>query len=185
MSTRLMWDNYGDYAATTITSSSENADLPAENVQHPFRTKVWRTGVSTASEWIKFDLGSARAVQAVVLLDHTLTGDDSAISLQGNATDSWGSPSVNETLTYNAEKMIKVLSAAQTYRYWRVIFTKASAGVYRDIGRIFLGPVYTCERLPDYGGVEIESNDLSVTGRSLGGQTFSDIRGQYDEIGID
>jgi len=179
---RIFYDNLIDLSATVITAGSEAADLPASNVQHPHRGKVYRTGVSAAAEWIKFDLGSAQAVQAVILLDHTLTASDTTIKLQGNATDSWGSPSVDETITFNAGTMVLYLSAEQTYRWWRVIFTKSAAGETRDIGRVFLGPYVECTQSFRYGDAEIKPVDLSETDRALGGQTFSEIKPIYNEI---
>lgn len=183
---RILRDNLIDYSATVITAGSADVDLPVANVQHPHRGKVYRTGVSAAAEWIKFDLGSAKAVQAVILLDHTLTASDSLIKLQGNATDSWGAPSVDETMTFNADAMKKYLSSAQTYRWWRVIFTKSAAGETRDVGRVFLGPYDEMARGPKQpDGLEITPEDLSETSRALGGQTYSEIKGQYDHIKID
>jgi hypothetical protein len=134
---------------------------------------------------LKFDLGSAMAVRSVVLLDHTLTGSDTTIKLQGNATDAWTSPSFEETLVYNAGTIAAFLSAAQTYRWWRIIFTKSSASEYRDVGRVFLGPYYECAKGPAFRGVRITPVDLSETERSRGGQTYSDILNSYDEIEID
>lgn len=180
---RIMRTNLFDLAAATVTAGSEAADLPVANLQHPHRTKVYRTGTSAAAEWVKVDLGAAHAVQAVILLDHTLTAGDTLIKLQGNASDSWGAPSVDETLTYNAGTMAKFLSAAQTYQWWRIIFTKSAAGETRDIGRVFLGPYDEMEIAPAQpDGLQIAPQDLSVTQRSLGGQTYSDIKDQYDEI---
>lgn len=183
---RVLYDNLAIRSATVVTAGSENADLPASNLKHPHRTKVYRTGASVAAEWLKFDLGSAMAVQAVVLLDHTLTASDTLIKLQGNATDSWGSPSVDETLTYNAGTMKKYLSAAQTYRWWRVIFTKSAAVETRDIGGIFLGPYDEYDRGPAQpDGLSIDPEDASVTDYVPGGQSYSDIRDSRDIITID
>jgi hypothetical protein len=178
--------NLADLTAAVVTAASEASDLPVINVQHPHRGKVYRTGTSAAAEWIKIDLGASYVVQAVILLDHTLTAGDSTIKLQGNATDSWGSPSVDETLTYNAGTMAKYLSAAQTYRWWRIIFTKSAAGESRDIGRVYLGPYDEMTIPPTQpDGLQIEPQDLSITQRSLGGQTYSDIKDQYDELVIE
>lgn len=182
MATYLMYDNTVDYAATVITAGSANADLPVSNLAHPQRKRVYRTGVSAAAEWVKFDLGTAVAVQAVVLLDHTLTSGDSAIKLQGNATDVWTAPSVDETLTFASGTITKILSSAQTYRWWRVIFTKSAAAEYRDIGRVFLGPVTTMTRKFRYGSLDIDPVDLSETEYSLAGQSYSIIRDSFDEI---
>src|SRR3990172_264300 len=113
---RILYRNLIDASDVTIAASSEGSDLPAVNVAHPFRSRVWRTGTSIANEWIKFDLGSAMAVQAVILLDHTLTGADSLIRLQGNATDAWDAPAVEESLEYNERVLKHYLSPSPAYR---------------------------------------------------------------------
>lgn len=182
MPTRFMWENRVDLTATTITAGSANADLPVANVRHPHRTKVYRTGTSAAGEWILFDFGSAKTVQAAILLDHTLTGGDAGIKLQGNATNSWGSPSVDESLAYNVGTMAKFLTSEQSYRYWRIIFTKSSAGETRDIGRIFLGPFYEALKSFKYGTLKIMPIDPSDIDKSIGGQSFSDIKSAYDSV---
>jgi hypothetical protein len=182
MAIRLFYDNVVDYSTTITSAASENADLPVANIAHPHRKRVYRTGTSSASEAIVFDLGSAMSIQAVILLDHTLTEEAADIKLQGNATDTWSDPAVSETLTYSAGTIKKVLSSPQEYRYWRIIFTKSGASEYRDIGRVFLGPVSTIEQSFSYGSLEIDSVDLSETEYSLAGQSYSIIRDSYDEI---
>jgi hypothetical protein len=184
MATRFLYNNWIDYTTTVVTSSSEGADLLDTNVQNAHKGKVWRTGSSTASEWIEFDLGSAKAVQALVILAHTLTSGDTSIKVQGNASSSWGSPSVDVTLTYNAGTIYYYWAAAQSYRYWRVIFTKTASGETRDIGRIFLGGYYQCAKDIQYGSLEEKPVDMSDTSRSLGGATYSDAREIFHEVGI-
>ncbi len=182
---RVLYDNLLDYSTAVVTAGSEDADLPVANIQHPHRTKVYRTGTSAAAEWIKIDLATAKAVQAVILLDHTLTSGDSLIKVQGNATDSWGAPTFDEAMTYNASALKHYLSSTQTFRWWRIIFTKSAAGETRDIGRVFLGPYSEMTlgpRQPD--GLDIQTEDLSETSRSLGGQTYSEIKSQYDVLKI-
>jgi len=182
---RILYRNAIDSSGVTIAASSEGSDLPAVNVKHPFRSRVWRTGTSVANEWIKFDLGSAMAVQAVILLDHTLTESDSLIRLQGNATDAWDAPAVEESLVYNPSVLKHYLSSAQTYRYWRVTFAKSASGETRDIGRIYLGSYVELARGPAQpGGLKITPIDLSETNRALGGETYSEIKSMYDVIEI-
>jgi hypothetical protein len=182
---RICYDNFVDYAATLITATTESLDLPVTNVADPDRQKVYRTGTSVAGEAVMFDLGSAKAVQAVVLLDHTLTSGDSSIALQGGAAP--GATTVDEEIIFAAGTMVLFLPApTAAYQYWQIVFTKASAGVSRDIGRIFLGLFEEMARgpqLPD--GLTITPTDLSVTDRALSGKTYSDIKGQYDAISID
>ena len=89
---RVFYDNLIDKTGVTITPSSQVSTLPASNLAHEFRKRVWRTGTSTAAENVVFNLGSAKAVTSVILLDHTLTAGDSAIALEANSADSWGAP---------------------------------------------------------------------------------------------
>jgi hypothetical protein len=93
---------------------------------------------------------------------------------------------VDQAMVFNAGTMVLFLPAPQTYQYWRVIFTKSSSGETRDIGRIFLGPFDEMTLAPGQpDGLEIKPVDLSTTERSLGGQTFSDMKDQYDEITLE
>lgn len=179
---RFLWDNLVDASATVITSSSEGTDLPDDNVQHPFRTRVWRTGTSAALEWVKFDLGSAQNVQAFVALDHDLTGSDTLVKIQGNATDSWGAPSVDQAVSHNANTLAYYFGSVQSYRWWRFTFTKSASGETRDVGRIFIGPYYETVKNISFEGLDITPVDLSETSRAIGGQTYSDERSAYDKI---
>lgn len=170
---RLFYNNFIDADGVVITPSSEVTTLPAENVAHDFRKRVWRTGTSTAAEYVVFDLLSAQAVTAIILLDHTLTSGDSSIILEGNTADSWGAPAYTTTLTYAADIISKTF-ASQTYRYWRLKFTKASSGVTRDIGRIFLGPYDETAEDPDYDGLNLTEDDNGRSQATIGGQEYNE-----------
>lgn len=174
---RLFYDNLIDKAGVVVTPITEATGFPAYNVINGQRSWIYRTLATVALEAIVFDLGSAKAVTSVILLDHTLTAGDSLIKLQGNASDSWGAPSFSQTLTW-AEDVISAVFASQSYRYWRVTFTKASSGVTRDIGRIFLGTYFEPVDTADANGYERDTEDLSITSRSAGGQDYSEARPQ-------
>lgn len=178
---RILWDNLIDGSAVAISASSEASDLPATNVAHPHRTKVWRTGTATASEYVRFDLGAAMAVQAAVIINHDLTGSD-AVALQGGA--SAGATTVNQAMTYNAGAMFAVLSAEQTYQHWQIAITKPSAGVTRDVGRVFIGPMIQLISSPDIHAIRIEWQDETKRDRSLGGVAYSDLREKYRRVRI-
>ena len=62
----FLYNNLFDDA--TLTESSEASGFAAENTQHPFRTKVWRTAGATAgTATLKIDHGVAKAVNCVAL----------------------------------------------------------------------------------------------------------------------
>lgn len=170
---RLFYDNWIDYAATDISAISEAVGFPAYNVANGQRSWPYRTGSGVALEAIVFDLGTAKAVTAIVLLDHTLTAGDTLIKLQGDAAANWVTPTFETTLTWTADLMSKVF-ASQTFRYWRLTFTKSSGSESRDIGRIFLGTYFEPIDRPYYDGYETDGDDLSILGRSKGGQDFAD-----------
>jgi len=170
MTPRLLWRNLADEGLAS--ASSEGYGAPAANAQDSRLGVAWTTGTSTAAEWWKVDLGSSQAVQGVALLGHDLLAGDTVL-VQGNASDSWGAPSVSEALTWRETAMVKILSAAQTYRWWRISVTKASAGVARSIGRVYLGPAYECPAA-DARDYRIGVDDTSRTWRTVGGQVWTD-----------
>lgn len=175
---RLFYNNLIDADGVVITPTSEVSTLPAENVAHSFRKRVWRTGTSTAAENVVFDLLTAQAVTAIILLDHTLTSGDSSIILEGNTADSWGAPAFTTTLTY-ASSIISKTFSSQTYRYWRLNFTKASSGVSRDIGRIFLGTYEETAEDPDYDGLDITEEDNGRSQMTIGGQEYNEAQDSF------
>src|SRR5688572_1286488 len=121
---RFFYDNLIDYAATVITASSQNSAFPANNVANQLREKNWRTGTSTALESVTFDLGSAKSVTSCIVLDHDLTASDTLIKIQGHTSDSWGAPTIDETLTHSSGVISKTFAGA-SLRYWRFTFTKS------------------------------------------------------------
>ena len=181
---RFAWNNLIDASGVVFTPTSETSGLPVENLANELRTKVWRTGTSTAAENVVIDFGSAQSFGCVILLDHDLSAADSAIALEANSADSWGAPAFTQSLTRVAGP-ISAFFATQSYRYCRLKFTKSAAGQTRQIGRLFIGAYYECARNPDAGGVDIKHVDLSKSGKSIGGQRYSDVRSLYDEIRLD
>lgn len=174
---RLLWNNLVDTG--TLTVNSEDSDFPKENIRHPFRTKVARTAGIT-SEWFKWDLATAQSVTCVALVNHNFDGSGT-YKIQGNATDSWGSPSVDETITFNSGTMIKFFTGG-SYRWWRLLMTNSS-GTYIEVGRPFIGSYYEFTR-----NFEISWNDVDVdpsrSSLTIGGQEHSNIQDMYRRINL-
>ena len=168
---RFFWDNFIDLATTTITSATQELTLPDDNVAHQHKKKVYRTGTSTATEWIKFDLGSAKAIDGFALLNHTLDGTETAVNIEGHASDDFSAPTFSEAVTVTSDPAFNKFSSAQSFRWWRFEFTKASAGTARDLGRIFLGDVYDATEDPDAKGYSDEVVEKSITKKSIDGQS--------------
>ena len=172
---KLYWSNSIDAAAAVITPVTQATAFPAVNLANPQRTRIYRTLGTTATEAIVFDLGSAQAITSLILLDHTILAT-ATLTLEANATDSWGGPSYSSAITWTTSWILKTLS--QTYRYWRIKVVKAASAETFDIGRVFIGPATTVTGAVDYNGLDRDRLDLTVSQRSAGGQLYSDPRPQ-------
>lgn len=179
---RLFYNNVIDADGVILTPTTYDSAYPADLLANEQRSYGWKTGDTQAAENVVINLGSAQAVTSVILLDHDLLNTDSLIKLEGNSSDTWGAPPVSETLTWAAGIISKTFNSA-TYQYWRLSFTKASAGAQRMIGRMFLGTYYSTTE--GVGNVKIKPVDLSQSQRSEGGQKWSDAQDCYRMYDID
>jgi hypothetical protein len=111
------------------------------------------------------------------------------ITLQGNETNVWTSPSYEQELTYNDEVILLTSDAGlhtEALRYWRLeIVDRDIPNYFFEIGSIYLGNFYT----PTRGAVQFPLSsapvDRSTTIFSESGQTFSDIREKAQTFDLD
>ena len=143
---RITYD-FDTWDAAVISSSSEaTTDLVDDNVVDDIPGKPWRSSTDT-SEWIKFDLGSAKQIKCVGIFNHNFTSG-ATVKLQANASDSWGSPTLDQTLTIATDEDSVVLKSIvvfvdQTLRWWRItIDDAANADTFIQIGRVAGGVFY-------------------------------------------
>lgn len=198
---RIAYSNLVDDA--TLTASSEDSRYPVENVQNQRLGKPWRTLVATGVTCV-VNLGSALDVTTIAIAGHAFTGS-AAVTIEANASDSWGSPSFSTSLTILDGVILKFLAAAQTYQYWRFVIGDDGATVdYLDIGRLWLGeyiqltPSSTYDfkvskkrsDMVSYGrgrqkfatiGVGWREFDLSF--RSMEGTALTEVQTMYDSVG--
>lgn len=146
---RFFWQNLFD-AATLSVNSTGAADLAAANLQERHYTKPYRSA-GCATEWVKWDLGTAQAITAFLLRGHNLT-TGATVKVQANASDVWTAPSLDLTITITQAMVDENLLAynwtsGQTYRYWRLYIEDASnPDGYIELGRIFCGPYSSPDR---------------------------------------
>lgn len=157
----------------TITANSQLTNYPVSNLVHPFITRVFRTGATTTAE-VVFDNLAAVSVDSIAIANHNITSSATTIKLQGNATDVWTSPSVDETLTWDEDIIYKTFTSS-SYRYWRIqVVDSTNPDGYIEIGRSWIGLSFTP---PGIGPtVTAEYFDESVKSQSIGGQTYGDKR---------
>jgi len=180
---KLYPSNLIDAAAVVITPASEESGFPAINLANVQRTTLYRCGDTLATEAIVFDLGSAQAADALILLDHTIL-NTATITLQANSANSWGAPPFASAVTWQASWILHTF-ASQSYRYWRLVVVKAAAATQFDIGRLHLGAVVSPADPPDFDGFKRNLLDLSTSQRSIAGQLYCDPRPQARRLELD
>lgn len=132
---RIQYDNLLDDAS--LTASSTATGYSADYLKDIHLSAKWRSTGDT-SENIVVDLGSAMSVDSIAILGHNLTSG-ATLKIQGNDTDAWGAPSVDETITASADDIVHFFTSA-SHRYWRFTFADASnPDGYIEAGRLFVG----------------------------------------------
>ena len=175
--------NMDAWDAATITGSSQaNTDLVPANVVHDHVSKMWRT-TGKASENIVFALGSAKKITCFSMFTFNLTAS-ATVTLQANASNSWGSPSYSQALTIATDADGAVLPRSvyfldQTYRYWRVTLADSgNSDSYLQIGRMAAGEYYELTRNINQN-FNLTMFDPSEGDRVPGRQTFFRNRNRY------
>lgn len=137
-----LWD-----AATVTASSDASSGLTGANVVDDMVSKPWRSTGDT-SEQLVFDLGAAVQIKAIGLHVFNLTSA-ATVKVQANATNSWGSPTLDDTVAIVTDADSGVLerlvwTGNQTLRYWRIdIADAANPNGYVQIGRVIGGDYWT------------------------------------------
>ena len=171
---RFFYDNLIDgVTISTSNVASEEAQFPRTNIQNAHRGQQWRTtadgGIS--DEYVVIGSTGGAAARACLVLNHDLLAADT-IKFQGNATDSWGSPTLDETMTHSSGVMSELFASA-THNYWRLNWTKNVAATAYNIGRLFVGDYHDTERGPDYAGLKSTRRDRSQAIESRGGTVYT------------
>jgi len=175
MSFNFIYNNLLSSSSPAISASSTaSSSLGASNVTNELKAKVWRTGTSTAAEYITVDFGTSTAITWAMIFAHDLTSGDSNIQLR-KSTDNFAANDVLVgSFTYASGAMAQNIASTSS-RYWRIKFTKSAAGENRNVGVMFLCNGASVTN-PDYDGFSIDWEDLSTKQQSIGGQTYCDVR---------
>jgi hypothetical protein len=167
---RILYLSAADSA--TLTASTEASNLPVENVQDPRLSQPWRT-TALSDQTVLIDAGDGNTINpnCFALAGHNLT-DGCTLKIQGNATDAWTTPTVDETVTHRDDVIVHFFTGS-ALRYWRVfIDDDSNPDGYVQIGRLMLG---TYLQMPPVDpAVNIPRRTTSVTTDSISGQSYGD-----------
>jgi hypothetical protein len=185
MAARLGYTNLLTVSGVVISSSSEGTGYVDDNLANPARWKKWRSATSTADQWVKFDLGSNQSFQVLAAISATIHVGGT-LKAQANATDVWGAPTVDDTLTVPSPDLTHVLvdwlSTVKSLRWIRFYFTNTAAvSAYVELGAVFAG-TYLEPGVSIKAGFDISPRDLSAQRYAIGGQRMAVRRSQYRQL---
>lgn len=178
---RFLTTNFFDSAS--ITSFSAASGYPNTNVQTKFLAQRYRTaGIST--EWLKFDLGSAKLVDLFTFASSNLTSG-AVVKLYGHASDlgstdaSWAAATYSSGAITTFDTRIGVISPNNTLRYWFLsIADTGNTNGYIEIGRVFGGDSVSpgVNFNEDFSESEV---DPSIQTTTEGRQIYSVVKNKY------
>jgi hypothetical protein len=162
-----------------LTANSSTLNYPATNMLDGRLSRIFKTDSSTTAT-IVFDCAAAVDVTSIVIANHNISSGVTTLKLQGNATDSWGAPSVDETLTWSAGNIVKDITKV-TYRYWRIhIVDAGNSDGFISIGRAWIGELYQTPSISP--NISHNRTSESVKSISASGQSYQDTRYKYSSI---
>jgi hypothetical protein len=111
-------------SGSAITASSSNSSYPLSNLNSLPISKPFRFTGAT-SENLQIDLGSAKTISLVALVNHNLTSA-ATITINAGASANPDGSTFTTTIPWKLYDAWKVLNPAQTYRYWKIIIADSS-----------------------------------------------------------
>lgn len=181
MSSNILFHSPNLLDTAVLTASTENPDWPVENLQTEQRSETFRT-TDDDDEAIVINNGSAKSASYLVIpgRNHNLSSA-AVIRIQGNASDSWGSPTFNEIVPWYSPALVGSIAhkfaAAQSFAYYRLFLDDAAnPDGYLELGRVILGVPIT-PAINYSWGYRRRVIDLSDPVHSLGDQRYTNLKG--------
>lgn len=172
---------------SSVYPTSEDSELPATNIQHRFRTKVWEVDSPVAD--LVIDMQEAREITTIAICNYDWaaapdslclefsTSSFSAASGQTQAID-W---TANPTNTGHNATLIKTFTLNSEYQYARL---RVYANSVWQIGRIYLGTYFEPTLNLLHTGFRLRNEDDSKLSMSVGGQEHIDEIGQFRSVAM-
>lgn len=157
-----------------LSANSENINYPLVNLFDSRLSRYFRTDSGTTTATIVFDAGAAITVNSIDIAGHNISSGVSTLKFQGNATDAWGGPSVDETLTWVAGVINKDFTGG-SYRYWRLhIIDAGNSDTFIKLGRVYGSNAYSTPIISYEVSHSYQSGTKKT--RTPVGVTYGDIR---------
>jgi hypothetical protein len=172
---------------STLGGGSWNASYPLNNLKDPRLALTARTSNAlAASSIITADLGTARRIRVVGLVNHNLSAaatltvegstasNFSPVGVTSGAVPAWPVGTVAAAMTYPRPTVGVAVDG--TYRYWRISVTDTSNSAgYIRLGRLFIGEGFR-PSINMQGGAGLGLETDTTFEKSLSGAEFASAR---------
>lgn len=167
---RLFHTNKIKTVQKTLVADQEDTNFLSSNLQNDNYTKPWRTTEILTAHDVVNDFGVATLIDTVWLGNVNLTSS-ATVLIQANATDSWGAPTLSETVVTTSlggairnKNLYRELTTPTTLRFWRIQITDTGNpdGFY-EVGEWFLGErvsLGTAQDLQTDLQIDIQRNNI-------------------------
>ena len=175
---RILYSN--DLVGSTITSSSEEYLYEDDNIILTNSLATWRSDSTTDS--VVFETSGIQP-DTIGIKNHNFTSG-ATIKIEGNATDSWGSPSFTKTLTYREDVIVEEIAPVASYAFWRIYVADGSnPDGYIEIGTVYIGNALEMPGMTP--SQSITWNTLSEVEFSQSNQPYGDSKVDFDTFEVE
>jgi len=173
---KILYDNQIT-TTTTITPSSEDSNFPFETALFDKRLTRFGRTLGIISENIVFYNSDGFAFDEVLIANNNFT-DSATVTIQANASDSWGAPSVSQVLTkYNNDYYYYTFDSVQEYDYVRLLIADSTnTDDYLKLTKIYIGDSITMPGINPSVDLPITTNSKVYENET--GQIYTDKRTQ-------
>lgn len=140
---KISFINFAARSGTVVTGSTQDATYVATNVKSPQRPFLpWRTTATSEQTLVLDFLGTATITFLALIYGNFID-----VTVQGNATDSWGAPSFSQATKlsrnpWNSRYHLGIVLSGFAYRYMRIVIaaqTPIDGAAYFRLGGIWAG----------------------------------------------
>lgn len=142
--------------------------------------------VQMSAEWVLIDLITAQGVDAAIALlgakseDVAVLSSSGVLTIQGNATDDFSSPTFEAILSdgdvKDVSKLLDFFAATETFRFWRFFFEdRDNQAGFMQMGAAWIGPKTEFDRCYALNLAEAR-RELSRITQGDHGSIFTDVK---------
>ena len=177
---RILYDN--EALNATITGSPENPSYLFSDAFNDYRLARKGRSVGCGEVTVLHTFTTATDVDYVFIIGHNITAS-ATVTIQGNDTNVWTAPAVEETMLIVGDGLYYEFSTTESYQYWRIVVNDATnPDGYVEISTTYLGGFLELAKMEP--GVKLPQKTNAIVTETEGMQVFGSIKKKYIEARV-